>query len=420
MSKSLLTFLICLRLSLNVFGQITLEQCIDLATKNNPQTSLLGLVKESEILQINALNKNLLPQTSIGGQATWQSAVTSLNIKFPGVDVPVIPKDQYKTTIELSQTLWDGGQLKSQKQLAMASSKTEIRGIENNLYQTKEVISNLYFGILLAEKQYLNTETIKSDLESQLKKIDNNVANGTATKGNSLAIQAKLIELNQTEREIKSRKLAAIQGINILTGLTINESSILEQPINENNVVVMVDRPELKLFDAQSEYAEANKSLIKSKYMPRLNLFGTGGYGRPGLNFLSPNFTTYFIGGVNLRIPITQLYSKTKDIDYKIIDINKAKIEKQKETFLQQINLKLSSLKEEISKLKDQIDEDQKLIIIRSQIKKSTQNKLDNGIITMSEYLSEIDNETLAKQNLALHQIQLQQVYNTIKITQGN
>ena len=405
--------------SLVVTGQTTLQACIELAEKNNPQSALLPLVKEAEAIQVGILNKSYLPQLSLGGQATWQSAVTSFPISLPNISVPTIPKDQYKTTIDLTQYLWDGGLTKSQKRVAIATATAESRSIENSLYQTKEQISNLYFGALLAEKQLLNTEIVRNDLESQQKKLKASVENGTAIRSNVMMIEARLIELKQQQREIVSRKLAALQGLSILTGMQFSESTALVAPTLDLTNDFAINRPELIYFDAQQEVSEANKSLARSKYAPKINLFGTGGYGRPGLNFLSPDFTTYFIGGVALKVPLTHFFTKAIDADIRQIDIGKAKIEKQRALFLQQTQLKLASQKEDLAKLQDQIKEDTRLIEIREYMKKTAEKRLENGVITVSDYISEVDSEAIAKQNLSLHQIQLLQIVNNIKITTG-
>jgi hypothetical protein len=107
------------------------------------------------------------------------------------------------------------------------------------------------------------------------------------------------------------------------------------------------------------------------------------------------------------------------EADIRQIDIGKAKIEKQRALFLQQTQLKLASQKEDLAKLQDQIKEDLRLIEIREYMKKTAEKRLENGVITVSDYISEVDNEAIAKQNLSLHQIQLLQIVNNIKITTG-
>jgi outer membrane protein TolC len=424
MNKIRFLILLCLLCQTSLLSaQITLQSCFDLAEKNSPQTQLLPLAKESETLQIGALTKNNLPQASLSGQATWQSQVTGLNLDIPNVKIPTVSKDQYKATLDISQNLWDGGAIKSQKLLATATYNTDVKSIENNIYQIKEQISNLYFGVLLADKQLANTEITKNDLESQLKKQEANVQNGTAIKSNVMTLNARLIELKQQNREILSRRLYALKGLSILTGKDFPENTVLEEPSKEIENVVLstesIDRPELKLYDAQKDLAEANKSLIRAKNLPKVNLFATGGYGRPALNFLSSEFSTYFIGGLSFKIPLSHLYTKSQDSDFQQININKAKIDKQKDGFLQNIQLKLASQKEDIAKLQDQIQEDLKLIEIRTYMKKTAEKRLENGVITLSDYISEVDNETLAKQNLSLHEVQLLQGFNNIKITIG-
>lgn len=414
-------FLIVLFLTktFTISAQTSLQSCLELAEKNNPQAQLLPLVKEAEAVQLSALSKNLLPQASLGGQASWQSAVTSLPISLPNFTAPTIPKDQYKATLDLTQSIWDGGVTKSQKALASATSNADTKNIESNLYQTKEQVSNLYFGVLLAEKQFKNTEITRNDLENQLKKINANVQNGTAIKSNAMMLEARLIELKQQQREIRSRKLSALKGLSILTGNDFPENILLEEPLLVLTDENTINRPELKFFDAQKDLAEVNKLFIKSKYSPKINLFATGGYGRPALNFLSPDFSTYFIGGLSFKVPLSQFYLKSKATDLRQIDINKEKIDKQKEVFLQQTQLKLASQREDLAKLQDQINEDKRLIEIREYMKKTAENRLENGVITVSDYISEVDNENMAKQNLSLHQIQLLQIIQSLKITTG-
>ena len=400
-------------------AQVTLQSCVDLAEKNSPQAQLLPLVKEAEAVQLGALNKNLLPQASLGGQATWQSEVTGLAVSLPNFEIPKVSKDQYKATLDLTQSLWDGGATKSQKSIAIANSNAEMRSIENNIYQTREQISNLYFGALLADKQLINTDFTKNDLDSQLKKQQANVQNGTAIKSNVMMLEARLIELKQQQREIKSRKLTALKGLSILTGKDFPENIVLEEPFINSVEETIIDRPELKFYEAQKELFEANKLLIRAKNLPKINLFATGGYGRPGLNFLSPDFSPYFIGGLTFKVPLTHFYSKSQDSDFRQLEINKAKIDKQKDVFLQNIQLKLASQKEEIAKFQDQIMEDNKLIEIRVYMKKTAEKRLENGVISVSDFITEVENESISKQNLSLHQIQLLQGHNNLIFTTG-
>ena len=148
-------------------SKITLEQCLDLSETNHPNAANLPLIRQTADLQVRLLNSNYLPQTSLGGQATWQSEVTSLPISLPNVSISPPPKDQYKATLDVVQNIWDGGVLTKQKASAVASAKAEEQKLVTDLYQIKEQVSGLYFGILFAEKQMENAQILQKDLESK-------------------------------------------------------------------------------------------------------------------------------------------------------------------------------------------------------------------------------------------------------------
>jgi outer membrane protein TolC len=73
-----------------------------------------------------------------------------------------------------------------------------------------------------------------------------------------------------------------------------------------------------------------------------------------------------------------------------------------------------------VGRLQALVESDRKLIDIRGTIRKASESQLDNGIITASDYLTELDNEDTARQNLILHEIQLLQAQNNLRITSGN
>lgn len=53
--------------------------------------------------------KGYLPQFALSAKASYQSDVTEIPVKLPGVDLKGLPKDQYQVMLELQQKIWDGG-----------------------------------------------------------------------------------------------------------------------------------------------------------------------------------------------------------------------------------------------------------------------------------------------------------------------
>ena len=97
---------------------LTIEECYRLARQNYPLVKQRQLISKSKEYSVKNIANGFLPQINFAGQASYQSAVTKIPIKIPGMDVPEISKDQYKVYGEVSQWLYDGGLIKEQKKNA--------------------------------------------------------------------------------------------------------------------------------------------------------------------------------------------------------------------------------------------------------------------------------------------------------------
>ena len=176
------------------------------------------------------------------------------------------------------------------------------------------------------------------------------------------------------------------------------------------------NRPELKLFSAQDMSFQSRISLIKTKNNPKLYLFASGGYGKPGLNMFNDELDSYGIAGIRLTIPITnRLYGKheTQSLIYQ-----KELITSQRTDFLKNNTIQLSGQLIEIEKFKSLIDKDEEIITKRTAIRIAEETRLNNGISTSTDYIRELNAENRAKLNLKLHEIQLLQAiinYNALK-----
>lgn len=408
--------------TLSLFAQksLTLKECIAQAEKHSPQTELLPLIEEASRLQVALLQKNYLPQSNVNVQSTWQSATSNVPIDLPGMSIPKPSKLQYKLTLDVTQSIWDGGVTKQQQRIAQASAAADVEKVKVDLYVLHEQVCNLFFGVVLADKQLGNIVLLRKDLEKKRAKTANLKEGGLATNYQLLAIDARLIELEQQISEVQSRKSAALEALVLLT----NNKDILEAKFKTENIVpstnlLELKRPELVYFEAQKKAIEASEELIKAKNMPKIGAFATAGLGRPGLNFLSNDLSPYFIGGVQVRVPITQYYSKSEHIERQQLRINRDKIGKMQENFVWLTQIKAASQAEELKRFETLLANDERLITLRQDMLITANVQLDNGIITPNDYIIEANNVDIARQNKALHEVQyLQAIYN-LNITLG-
>jgi hypothetical protein len=62
---------------------------------------------------------------------------------------------------------------------------------------------------------------------------------------------------------------------------TINENVALTKPVIEWEINTVNKRPELQLFDLQSEQIEISKTQFQKSNLPKVNAFAQAGYGNP-------------------------------------------------------------------------------------------------------------------------------------------
>ncbi len=340
-------------------------------------------------------------------------------ISFPGINIETLSKEQYKTVAEISQVIFDGGAMSSQVRIQKASSEAEQNKIETDLLKLKERVAQIYFGILLLNEQLIQTNLIKEDIHSSLKKLEAALEYGTTFKSNVDLLKAELLKTNQKEIEIQSSRKSFIEMLGLLINQKLDDNLTLQFPENEiNEEIDKINRPELFLFSSQKKIIEEQNGITVSKILPKASLFFQGGYGKPTLNMLKNKFDWYYIVGARLTWPISNFY--TYGNEKELAEINLKSIETQKETFLLNINLSLRQYTNEIQKLENLINVDNEIIKIRTAVKETARVQLENGVITSNDFIRELNAEDQAKQNLVIHKIQLMMAKQNYKLTLGN
>lgn len=401
--KSLITLTFLLNLSLNAQQTITLDECQQLAKANYPLIKRNALIEKTRDYTVENASKGWLPQINVIAQATYQNEVTQLPINIPNMSVEPLSKDQYKIYADVQQTVYDGGMISNQKKIAQIQSETEVQKNEVELNKLEERINQIYFGILQSQEQLQQTDLTKNDLENGLKKAEAQFQYGTILRSQVDVLKAQIISLEQRKIELQSLRKNFINMLAVFIKKNIEEQTLFRKPeklllTEENN------RAELKVFDLQQKILETQKDIIESKNLPKLGAFFQGGYGKPGFNMLRNEFDLFYIGGARLQIPITGFYTKKNEIA--LLDTQQQDVEIQKENFV--FNQKFSTIQNngDLEKLQKLIDKDSELIALRQSIKKASLAQLENGVISTSDYLREVNAEEHERIQKVLHETQ--------------
>ena len=404
--KILFNFLIFVSLlSLNA-QSLNIDSCQAKAARNYPQVKQFGLIALTNEYNISNANKGYLPQLTLSAKATYQSEVTNLPIKLPGVTIPSLSKDQFQAVLEANQIIWDGGAIKAQKKGILASTETEKQKLAVDLYALKDRVNQVYFGILLINEQLGQNKILQKDLQTNLEKIKSYQKNGIANQSDIDAIKVEVLNAQQQEAALISMRKSYIQILSAITGLAVDEKTVLEKPVlPKADASVVNHRPELSLFDSQTKLYDSQKDAVFAGNLPKLGFYVQGGVGKPGLNMLSNAVSPYYIGGLRLSWNLSGFYSLKNNIVK--IELNKKSVDVQKETFLFNNNLINQQQQNEIDRLKSQLKTDDEIISLRNNIRKSAEVKVENGTLTVTDLLRELNAESQARQSKSLHEIQL-------------
>ncbi|MEC5156899.1 TolC family protein [Chryseobacterium sp. MP_3.2] len=382
---------------------LTLDECYDLAKQNYPLIKRHDLIAKSKDYNLQNATKGWLPQIQVVGQATYQNDVIQFPIQLPNMTVEPVSKDQYKVFADVQQNIYDGGMITNQKKIATINSEIELQKTEVETDQLEMRINQIYFGILQTDEQIQQTELTKSDLSSGLKKAETQLENGVIFRSNVDVLKAQIINIDQKQLELQSTKKSFLQMLSLFIQKNLDENTILQKPekilIQDEN-----KRAELKLFDLQKAVLDQQKSNINSRNLPKLGVFFQGGYGKPGFNMLKNEFDLFYIGGVRLNIPISGFYTKKNDLA--LVGIQQEEIDIQKENFLFNQQFQTIQNNNDLEKIQQLIEKDDELVNLRESIKKSSFAQLENGVITTSDYLREVNELDRAKNQKITHEIQ--------------
>ncbi len=404
-----LSFLACVS---GMYGQITLEECQRKTQDNYPLVRQYGLVEKTKEYNLENAARGNLPQFALSAKATYQSEVTELPIKIPGVDIKGLPKDQYQVAVELQQNIWDGGGIRMQKKQVIAGADVEKEKLNVDMYALNSRVNDLFFGILLLDEQLKQNSLLQDELERNFRQVSSYVENGIANRADLDAVKVEQLNTRQKRVELSFSREAYLKMLSLLMGEELSQEAILEKPVPEKDISAIseIRRPELSLYDAQTEGLEVQEKALNVRHLPRFGLFVQGAYGNPGLNMLKNEFSPYYVAGVRLSWNFGSLY--TLKNDRRVIENQRQQLGSNRDVFLFNTRLQMTQQDQAIRSMDKQMKDDDEIIRLRTNIRKSAEAKVANGTLTVTEMLRELTNESLARQAKAMHEIlRLQGIY---------
>lgn len=391
-------------LSTNLFGQqkIELKSCLDSAVLHYPTYKQAALFDEELQSKISSIKKTNLPQAEINGRATYQNEVVSLPIRIPGISVPEVSKDQYKISLDITQSIYKGGLTPKQIQLEEINSQINKQQSFAELYALKQRVAGLYFQIILQQKLYETADNLQITLKSRLKEMEAAVRGGVVLKSSQNVMLAEIAKLEQQKTEVYYELQKLYQQLNLLCGFEVNELSF-SIPDYSMNQQASQSRIEFDLMKSQQEKLKQTKVLVGVKNIPSVYAFSTLGYGRPGYNMLNNDFAGFAMLGLGLKWSAWNWQESKREKER--LDFSANIIETKKESFLLEVKMASDQQLSEMQKQVELMKLDEQIIQLKEEVAQNSYAQMMNGTITSSQYVDDLNKVTLAKIDAEIHKI---------------
>ena len=405
----------------------TLEECQQAAERNYPLIQQYGLIEKTTELTVANIQKGWLPQVSALAQATYQSDVVAWPDEMKGmlgqmgVNFEGLKKDQYKVGLDVQQTVFDGGTIKSQKEIARQQGSVQKAQNEVNLYNVRKRVNEMYFGLLLIDEQIKLNRDLQELLASNEKKLASMLKGGTAAESDYQNVRAERLNVMQQATSLQSQRQTLVRMLSVFCGIEVKEAV---KPVPSIAVAQQYagQRPELKAIDAQLRLTDAQEKALDAALMPKLGVFAQGYYGYPGYNMfedmLHHRWSLNGMIGARLTWNIGAFY--THKNDKAKLNVQRSMFNVQRETFLFNNNLEQIQQNENIERYKKLMANDEEIISLRSSIRKAAESKLSHGIIDVNDLVKEINNENAARVQQTVHEIQLLKEIYDLRYTLNN
>lgn len=395
----------------------TLEECQQAAERNYPLIRQYGLISQTTNLTVANIGKGWLPQMSLSAQATYQSDVAAWPEQIQavyqqmGISLKGLKKDQYRVGIDVQQTVYDGGAINSQKEMTRRKGELEEAQTDVSLYQVRRRVNEMYFGLLLLDRQIELNKDLQALLTANEQKFASMVEHGTAAVSDYQSVKAERLNAVQQATSLEAQRKMLCRLLSAFCGIAVSTPS---KPPHPNHSSPPSLRPELKVVDAQLRLADAQEKALNAALMPKLGVFAQGYYGYPGMNMfedmLRHRWSLNGLVGARLSWNIGALYTRKND---------KAKIQLQRETaetsrevFLFNNHLEQVQQNENIERYRRLMADDAEIISLRTSVRKAAESKLAHGIIDVNDLVKELNSENAAKIQQSMHEIEmLKEIY---------
>ena len=401
-------------------GQVSGVRSFDLATlqqaavDTDPRMQQFSLLMTQTDLRLRNIAALRLPTVTIEGQGQFQTDVAHLTPEPPIIGGLFRPrKDTYDGSLRIDQRLFDPT-VAAQGALERAQLAENQARVRTNLFTQRQQVNDAFFAAAALQARAGSLAATISDLTARLEETSARVREGTALPADASAIEATLLQRQQDADDLQASRRAALDRLATLTSQPVGESDTLVLP----DLAALVTRarqardtvrarPEFDQFARMRDRIARQQQLSVAQERPRISTYARVGYGEPGLNFISRDFESYALGGVRLQWNAWTWGSGGRERE--ALAIQQRVVLADEAAFARSLTTSIQGDETAIDRLQRSLASDDRIVTLREQVERSTQVRLQEGVVTASEYLDRSAELLQARFARAGHEVELAQ-----------
>lgn len=393
------------------------------AVATDPRTSQLALLDLQTGLRLRNISALRLPTFTVEGQAQYQSDVPHVPLPAGGRPLFQVPKDTYDGYVRIDQRLFDPS-VSAQAALERAQLAEQQARVRSAVFSVRQQVNEAFFAAATLQERAGVLAASVADLEGRLTETEARVREGTAVAADAAFVEATLLQRRQDEDELRSARRAALARLSTIVGRAIAEDVAIGLPNLAAAVVTarqapatVRSRPEFAQFASTRGRLARQQSLAMSATKPRLSAYARIGAGQPGLNFVGGEFQTYALGGVRLQWNAWN-WGATKR-EGEALSIQQQIVAADEQAFAKGILEVIENDAATVDRLQHALAMDSRIVELRLLVERTTQVRMQEGVVTMSEYLARNAELVQARFAQAQHRVELAQAGARLLTTLG-
>jgi outer membrane protein TolC len=359
------------------------------ASRLDPRQRQLALQASGSALRLRNIGAERLPTLSVDGRAQYQSDVTTLPAAPPGAPVP--PHHTYDASLTARQALFDPT-IGARRSVERAQLEESLAEVHVTTFALRRELNDAFFSAASLQERIATIDAALMDLAARLREASQRLAAGAALPGDTASLAATVLQRRQDRLRLAGERAAALARLSALVGRRIRDLNALVMPdlADETSAVAasidqLRHRPEYARFDAARARLERQERIASAYMMPRVSAFGRFGYGRPGLNMLSDQFDSYWLGGLEVRW--TPWNWGMAGRERELLRVQREIVTTNEAAFTRAVRRDLEQSFATIARLDTTLALDDRVVALRQIVEREAAAKLREGAITAAEYV---------------------------------